>query len=285
MLHRTSKGAFGGMWVFPGGRVDDDDRRPDDDGDEPAARRAAAREATEECGLAVDPDEIVAFSRWTPPPVAPKRFATWFFLARVPTGDVVVDGGEIVDHRWLAPSAVLEQRDRGEVELAPPTWMTLNDAAGGARRRRRAGAGRGAAPDRPLRDALVHGRRGCRRHVGGRRRLRHERGRTWRAPATGSGCSTPAGASSRAELRAAIAIAAIRDGCGRRLGGRCPSVAVLGVVWALLGVPLAVRFLQERRSLPMEEFQRAMGALQGPGPTPMGPGAGHARSTSRLAAG
>ncbi len=126
MLHRTSKGAFGGMWVFPGGRVDDADRRPDDDGDEPAARRAAVREAAEECGLSVDPDEVVLFSRWTPPPIAPKRFATWFFLARVPTGDVVVDGGEIVDHRWLTPSAVLEQRDLGEVELAPPTWMTLN---------------------------------------------------------------------------------------------------------------------------------------------------------------
>jgi 8-oxo-dGTP pyrophosphatase MutT (NUDIX family) len=126
MLHRTSRGAFGGMWVFPGGRVDDEDRRPDDDGDEPAARRAAAREAMEECALTVDPDEIVLLSRWTPPPVAPKRFATWFFLARVPTGDVVVDGGEIVDHRWLAPLTVLEQRDRGEIELAPPTWMTLN---------------------------------------------------------------------------------------------------------------------------------------------------------------
>ncbi len=46
----------------------------------------------------------MAFSRWTPPAGAPKRFATWFFLARVPTGEVVVDGGEIVDHRWWAPA-------------------------------------------------------------------------------------------------------------------------------------------------------------------------------------
>ena len=59
MLHRVSKVAFGGMWVFPGGKVDDDDRRPGDD-EAAAARRAAAREAMEECGLAVDPDDLVA---------------------------------------------------------------------------------------------------------------------------------------------------------------------------------------------------------------------------------
>lgn len=131
MLHRTSQVAFGGMWVFPGGRVDDGDRRPDDDGDEPAARRAAAREAHEECGLVVDPAGLVAVSHWTPPPVTPKRYATWFFLARVPRGEVVVDGAEIRDHRWQAPAGVLAARDRGEVDLAPPTWMTL-DALRGA---------------------------------------------------------------------------------------------------------------------------------------------------------
>ena len=49
------------------------------------------------------------------------------------------------------------------------------------------------------------------------------------------------------------------------------SVAVLGLLWALVGVPLAVRFFQERRELPMEEFQRAMGALQGPAPTVWSP--------------
>jgi 8-oxo-dGTP pyrophosphatase MutT (NUDIX family) len=130
MLHRTSAVAFGGMWVFPGGRVEDDDRQADDDGDEAAARRAAIREASEECGLQVDPDGVVAFSHWTPPAVTPKRFATWFFLAPVPEGEVVVDGGEIQDHRWLAPSEVLARRDRGEVDLAPPTWMTLHQLVG-----------------------------------------------------------------------------------------------------------------------------------------------------------
>jgi hypothetical protein len=50
------------------------------------------------------------------------------------------------------------------------------------------------------------------------------------------------------------------------------TVAVLGLVWALVGVPLVVRYLQERRELPMEEFQRTMGALQSPGPMPGGLG-------------
>jgi 8-oxo-dGTP pyrophosphatase MutT (NUDIX family) len=133
MLHRTSKVAFGGMWVFPGGKLEDGDRRPDDPdgeaGDELAARRAAVREAAEECALVVDPDQVVTWARWTPPPAAPRRFATWFFLARVPTGEVAVDGGEILDHRWQPPAEVLAARDRGEIDLAPPTWMTLDELA------------------------------------------------------------------------------------------------------------------------------------------------------------
>lgn len=129
MLHRTSKVAFGGMWVFPGGRVDDADRRPDDPDDEAAARRAAAREAAEECGLLIEPDDVVPFSHWTPPAVAPRRYATWFFVARASAGDVLVDGGEIHDHAWLAATEVLERRHRGEVDLAPPTYVTLAELA------------------------------------------------------------------------------------------------------------------------------------------------------------
>jgi 8-oxo-dGTP pyrophosphatase MutT (NUDIX family) len=128
MLHRVSRVAFGGMWVFPGGRVDDDDRELGDD-ETDSARRAAAREALEECGLAVDPADLVPFSHWVPPPITPRRFSTHFFVARASAGEVVVDGGEIHDHAWLAAREVLARRDRGEVDLAPPTWMTLHDLA------------------------------------------------------------------------------------------------------------------------------------------------------------
>lgn len=128
MLHRVSKVAFGGMWVFPGGKVDEADRQPGDD-DEASARRAAAREALEECALAVDPGDLVAFAHWVPPAITPRRYATWFFLARASDGEVVVDGGEIHEHEWLSAREVLARRDRGEVDLAPPTWVTLHDLA------------------------------------------------------------------------------------------------------------------------------------------------------------
>jgi 8-oxo-dGTP pyrophosphatase MutT (NUDIX family) len=128
MLHRVSKVAFGGMWVFPGGRVDDSDRQPGDD-DQASARRAAVREALEECSLAVDADDLVPFSHWVPPAISPRRFATWFFVARASAGEVVVDGGEIRDHAWLPAREVLDRRDRGEIDLAPPTWVTLHDLA------------------------------------------------------------------------------------------------------------------------------------------------------------
>lgn len=125
MLHRTSKVHFGGMWVFPGGRIDPDDHAgaPDDDG---AARNAAARETLEETGLVVAPDRFVCFAHWTPPPVTPRRYATWFFATGLQdAGRVEVDGDEIQAHQWIHPQAMLERHSKGEVDLAPPTWVSL----------------------------------------------------------------------------------------------------------------------------------------------------------------
>lgn len=126
MLRRNSKIVFGGMWVFPGGRLDPEDWEGVEKGDELAAsRRAARRESIEETGLEIDPVEMVPFSHWTPPPVTPKRFLTWFFAARAGEGAVQIDHGEIHESDWMAPAEALRRQREQEVELAPPTFVTL----------------------------------------------------------------------------------------------------------------------------------------------------------------
>lgn len=124
MLRKNAKIDFGGMWVFPGGRIDPEDEA--DNGDaETTARNAAAREAEEEAGVEVDPADFVWFAHWTPPPSTPVRFATWFFAAPATDGRITIDDGEIKDHRWITPSAALALHGEGKIDLVPPTWVTL----------------------------------------------------------------------------------------------------------------------------------------------------------------
>jgi hypothetical protein len=37
----------------------------------------------------------------------------------------VVDQGEILDHAWMSPAEALARRDAKEIELAPPTFVSL----------------------------------------------------------------------------------------------------------------------------------------------------------------
>lgn len=120
LLQRSDVGPFGGMWVFPGGRVDDADPGHDD---LERARHAAVRETREEVALELDPAHLVVWSHWTPPAVAPKRYTTWFFVAPWRGDTVQVDGVEILDHRWIRPLDALESR----LPLAPPTIVTLHE--------------------------------------------------------------------------------------------------------------------------------------------------------------
>ncbi len=131
MLRRNSKIAFAGMWVFPGGKVDPHEVIPGDD--LASARLAAVREAREETKLQIEGKDLVAWNHWQPPttPAVPtggprRRFRTWFFATHAPSGSVVIDDGEIQDHAWLSPTQALQQRDRGEIELVPPTFVTLH---------------------------------------------------------------------------------------------------------------------------------------------------------------
>jgi len=120
---------MGGMWVFPGGKIDAADY-PDDNDTYGAAVNAAIRETREEAGLLISAEQLVYLSHWTTPAGAPKRFATWFFLAILHDDQQVqVDGGEISAHRWLCPHrAFAESNDKREaLRLLPPTFVSLID--------------------------------------------------------------------------------------------------------------------------------------------------------------
>lgn len=127
MVRRNAQLAFhGGAWVFPGGRIDPEDYQGAASGDiVEAARRAAVREAAEEAGLSIDRGELVLISRWITPESLPKRFDTWFFAAAARDHLVRIDGGEIHAHQWIAPARALESHARGEIDLPPPTFVTL----------------------------------------------------------------------------------------------------------------------------------------------------------------
>lgn len=118
MLKRSEVGAFPGFWVFPGGRVDDADGGADELA---KAASAAVREASEEVSLALAPESLVTWAHWTPPSIQPRRFTTWFFVAPWSGQEVVVDGHEIVEHRWMRPADALA----AGLSMAPPTFVTV----------------------------------------------------------------------------------------------------------------------------------------------------------------
>ena len=125
MLKKNSKITFGGMWVFPGGKIDAEDYPVAGDVDA-AARIAAARETQEEAGLSVSAEAFVQIAHWTPPPGPQKRFATWFFAAQIDDDqNIVIDDGEIKAHAWIRPQDALAKHTAGEIDLVPPTWITL----------------------------------------------------------------------------------------------------------------------------------------------------------------
>ncbi|TSE21039.1 NUDIX domain protein [Tepidimonas alkaliphilus] len=156
LLQRPSASReLGGVFVFPGGKVDAADADPAwqdwlgaaaqllparlgepalTPGQARALLVAAARELREEAGIALDSGAaLVPWSRWiTPcnPPVGTQRFDTRFFLARLPDGaEVRPDPREVSAALWLTPREALRRAWEGAMALIPPQLMGLAQLA------------------------------------------------------------------------------------------------------------------------------------------------------------
>lgn len=130
LVRRSHRASFmANAFVFPGGRVDEQDAAAS--GPEQASRVAAARELREEVALeCADLSRLVPFAHWITPSMEPKRFDTDFFLLGLRGGEagaVRVDGSEVFDPLWLAPSEALDRYLLGSLNLPPPTACTLED--------------------------------------------------------------------------------------------------------------------------------------------------------------
>jgi 8-oxo-dGTP pyrophosphatase MutT (NUDIX family) len=121
LVQRNPEARFmGGAWVFPGGAVHEGESEVE----------TGVREAQEEAGIDLDPDTLVAFSRWITPAQVKVRFDTFFFVAPSPAdADPQCDGEECVDLRWISAQGALEQWKKDELFLVFPTIKHLEQLA------------------------------------------------------------------------------------------------------------------------------------------------------------
>jgi ribonuclease/clavin/mitogillin len=159
---------FGGFWAFPGGKLTPAEAQAADSIH--ARRVAACRELFEETGILIVRDangnyppfhpeladsrqrlldeslpfeQFLANHGWhvqaedfaligeiTTPAFAPQRYATTFFVAHVPTGQVTnVWPGELERGEWIDVRDLLARWHRGEAHLTPPCALALETLA------------------------------------------------------------------------------------------------------------------------------------------------------------
>jgi 8-oxo-dGTP pyrophosphatase MutT (NUDIX family) len=77
-------------------------------------------------GLAVDADAVRPWSRWVTPVGEVRRYDTRFFVAALPdSADAQDVTNESSEASWVPIAAAVEQAQRGERRMLPPTMMTL----------------------------------------------------------------------------------------------------------------------------------------------------------------
>lgn len=80
--------------------------------------------------LVLRTDLLAAWAHWITPESEPRRFDTRFFVALMPAGQRTRDVSGEADHViWMRPSDALAGADMGELQMLPPTYVTLSELA------------------------------------------------------------------------------------------------------------------------------------------------------------
>lgn len=80
--------------------------------------------------LVLRTDLLGPWSGWLTPVFEPRRYRTWFFVARLPDGQVTRDvSTESSSVTWTAAMDAVEQVEQQQMRMMPPTWLTCLDVA------------------------------------------------------------------------------------------------------------------------------------------------------------
>ncbi len=83
-------------------------------------------DVVKDLGVRLDLNALTVFARWITPPLTPKRFDTWFYVADAPADQLAAcDGHETVDAEWIEPKEVLRLAAAGERKVIFPTRMNV----------------------------------------------------------------------------------------------------------------------------------------------------------------
>jgi len=82
-------------------------------------------------GLVLRTDLLGVWDAWLTPVFEPKRFRTWFFVARLPEGQVTRDvSTESSEVTWLPARDAVDQAEAGTLAMMPPTYLTSMEVGG-----------------------------------------------------------------------------------------------------------------------------------------------------------
>lgn len=71
-------------------------------------------------------DQLVPFAHWITPEMMPKRFDTYFYIAKAPADHVAIhDGHESVDSVWIDPKQALVGAESGKYTIIFPTRLNV----------------------------------------------------------------------------------------------------------------------------------------------------------------